>query len=91
MPENSSYRICIIDDFRNSKTVYEHRTYGILEIDRCFTVGGPYKHQVAADSIRVFINYELALESKVRQEVYGFVRGALESHLEAAPVLEYIK
>ena len=69
------YRIGILNDFKETKTVVEYQKYGPMEIVDAFEIGGQHRgYQLKEDSIWIFLNYQKVAEVKSRAEAVGILR-----------------
>lgn len=73
--ETIFYRIGVINDFKNEFAFIEYRDYGELKIWNSCAVRCEHRgHQLAKDSIGVFLNFELVGEFRSFDEANALIR-----------------
>jgi hypothetical protein len=69
------YRIGILNDFKDTKTVVDFQKYGQMEVVGAFEIGGQHRgYQLKEDSIWIFLNYQKVAEVKSKAEAIGILR-----------------
>ena len=63
------YRICVINDFKNTTTVVDYQKYGIMQSLQAWEVGGIHRgFQLKEDAIWIFCNFQKVAVVRSRSE-----------------------
>lgn len=79
MGEIARYRIGIINDFTSTITVADFQQWGIMLLFEAFEIQTEHRgHQVAADAIHVFLNFDKRMKTVCKAEARAQVMKLIE-------------
>lgn len=77
--KNLKYRVCVINDFRNERHAIDCRKFGVLLVTDAWRVSSKHRgFQIHEDSIGIFINFEMVLETKDKELAKRFLKNLIK-------------